>query len=507
VGPISPEEAEADDQFLQALIEDLEQDVQEAGVVAASRVDVSVPERPRTSGTKYNKFKDYPHACLALSDAATWGSAPSQISDTDVPSTSDELTALGDSDLDVEFDFDDEYVCHSLPSGRVEDFSDSTEHPNESEEKPPLEVELPPSGKPVTLGPSEDPGEADQEEPEPRARSRSRGRRRTRVRLDPSTPEPPVRAAAATEEGHLDYHSREAMQQLEKEESGKRIVKPTEVRNSAGPLLERWKTAAEAELTNNFLKMGAFHEATKEELSMHGRPLPMLCVWSQADDHYKCRACVCGNFAEADPTQQSWTAQAEPSSLLASLKLGRNRGWLASKHDVKGAFMHAKIPEGRIVIVSPPDLWVKWGLVPPGTYWTLEKAVYGLRESPCLWAGERDSKLEKLTWTVGKRNFCLKRCAADSQVWILKEDHPDRNALLGLLIVYVDDFLLQVSAGAMRDAFLASLSSVWTLAKEEDLTVAHPITFLGIDIVLRPNGDVFLHRALRRFNTEQTQHD
>jgi len=79
-------------------------------------------------------------------------------------------------------------------------------------------------------------------------------------------------------------------------------------------------------------------------------------------------------------------------------------------------------------------------------------------------------------------------------VWILKEDHPDRNALLGLLIVYVDDFLLQVSAGAMRDAFLASLSSVWTLAKEEDLTVAHPITFLGIDIVLRPNGDVFLHQ-------------
>jgi hypothetical protein len=56
----------------------------------------------------------------------------------------------------------------------------------------------------------------------------------------------------------------------------------------------------------------------------------------------------------------------------------------------------------------------------------------------------------------------------------------------------VDDFLLQVTAGAMRDAFLASLASVWTLAKEEDFTVAHPITFLGIDIVLRPNGDVFL---------------
>jgi hypothetical protein len=169
---------------------------------------------------------------------------------------------------------------------------------------------------------------------------------------------------------------------LIKEESSKRLVKSQEVRGSTGPVQERWKTAAEAELTSNFVQMGAFHESTSEELAMHGRPLPMLCVWSQQDDYYKCRACVCGNFAEVDPTQQSWTAQAEPSSLIAALKLGRNREWTASKHDVKGAFLNAKIPEGKIVIVSPPEQWVRWGLVPAGTYWTLDKAVYGLRESP-----------------------------------------------------------------------------------------------------------------------------
>ena len=54
-----------------------------------------------------------------------------------------------------------------------------------------------------------------------------------------------------------------------------------------------------------------------------------------------------------DPTLQSWTAQAEPSSLLAALKLGRMRKWQVSKHDVKGAFLNAKIPEGKIVIVHP----------------------------------------------------------------------------------------------------------------------------------------------------------
>ena len=100
---------------------------------------------------------------------------------------------------------------------------------------------------------------------------------------------------------------------------------------------------------------------------------------------------MCGNFAEVDPTQQTWTAQAEPSSLLAALKLGRNRGWTASKHDVKGAFLNAKIPKGKLVIVQPPEQWVRWGLVPAGVFWTLEKAVYGLRESPLLWSQERDT--------------------------------------------------------------------------------------------------------------------
>ena len=149
--------------------------------------------------------------------------------------------------------------------------------------------------------------------------------------------------------------NREALHQLAKEETGKRIVKSPEVRNATGQKEQRWKLAAESELSSNFVAMGAMHVSTPEELAQHGQPLPMLCVWSQSevDDYYKCRACICGNFADIDPTQQSWTAQAEPSSLMGALKLGANRSWTASKHDVKGAFLNAKIPAGKIIIVKP----------------------------------------------------------------------------------------------------------------------------------------------------------
>ena len=149
--------------------------------------------------------------------------------------------------------------------------------------------------------------------------------------------------------------------------------------------------------------------------------------------------------------------------------------------------MYAKIPTGKIIIVSPPEQWVRWGLVKPGVYWTLEKAVYGLRESPYLWSEERDRQLEALRWKVANHEYSLKRCSADSQLWLLKEHDGNKRTVLGLLVVYVDDFLLQTRDDAVRTSFLATLGSVWTLAKQETLSEEHPITFLGIDMVLRKN--------------------
>ena len=77
-------------------------------------------------------------------------------------------------------------------------------------------------------------------------------------------------------------------------------------------------------------------------------------------------------------------------------------------------------------------------------------------------------------------------------MWILSEKGSKN--LLGILVVYVDDFLLQTKEGQMRDAFLGALSKVWTLDKEEILKVESSITFLGIEIYMRKNGDILLHQ-------------
>lgn len=59
----------------------------------------------------------------------------------------------------------------------------------------------------------------------------------------------------------------------------------------------------------------------------------------------------------------------------------------------------------------------------------------------------------------------------------------------------MDDFLLQIILGDIRNGLLAAiLETGWKIAKDAMLEVGNPITFLGIDIVKLPNGDLKLYQ-------------
>ena len=95
------------------------------------------------------------------------------------------------------------------------------------------------------------------------------------------------------------------------------------------------------------MEMGAVAAASPCDIARAGgrhRALPMKVVWTQKPERKKCRAVVCGNFEEKDPTEQVWTAQAETSSVLSGLHLSQFRHRAIGKLDVKGAFMHAALP-------------------------------------------------------------------------------------------------------------------------------------------------------------------
>ena len=144
-------------------------------------------------------------------------------------------------------------------------------------------------------------------------------------------------------------------------EPGSRAVADKEVRASTGAERECWRQAAHEEVQDSCMRMGAVSIATPADLAQVGGRsgiLPMKAVWVRKPDRYKCRGVACGNFAQRNPTEQVWTAQAEVASILSGLRLGQLRGWDACTMDVKSAFMAAKLPSHVKVVLRPPQIWV-----------------------------------------------------------------------------------------------------------------------------------------------------
>ena len=118
--------------------------------------------------------------------------------------------------------------------------------------------------------------------------------------------------------------------------------------------------------------------------------------------------------------------------------------------DVSGAFMYAPLPKAHLVVVRPPRAFVEAGLAGPDDCWTLHRAVYGLRISPKAWGQERDVQLRAMCWSAEgpqqqQSQYRLVQSASDTQVWMIKRVGED--SVLGLVVVYVDDFLILAPDG------------------------------------------------------------
>ena len=142
--------------------------------------------------------------------------------------------------------------------------------------------------------------------------------------------------------------------------------------------------------------------------------LKWMCAGRRADK-YKVRIVACGNktretFGKISTTDLdtarmrylvSWGASS-PDFTLASL-------------DMTAAFLNAPLPEGRVVILKPPNILYKLQLLPPGYVWLVHKAIYGLREAPNLWSEERTDMMTKLSFS-SEGGVILCDSLTDSQV-------------------------------------------------------------------------------------------
>ena len=161
--------------------------------------------------------------------------------------------------------------------------------------------------------------------------------------------------------------------------------------------------------------------------------------------------------------------------------------------DVKGAFLNAPLQavdqEGELTVaMRPPAVLVRMGLIPRGELWIVNKAMYGLRQSPRCWSDYRDDEMRRWRISYGKRWLKLEQMRSEPNLWLVKKVEDDLNPeeLVGLLLVYVDDFM-PLGMEGVPQALMEKIKGTWE-SSEESWFGKEPVRFCGVNISVTEQG-------------------
>ena len=213
-------------------------------------------------------------------------------------------------------------------------------------------------------------------------------------------------------------------------------VTPKTVAASTWSVRERWLISIYKEIENFLLNMAitdAHPSLVVKFKSMGKWPLPCHMVFvpkplTQAQQSevasdeackHKSRLVICGNLWGEHSTT-STNLDAPLLRLMLSLATAQETTW--SSVDVTSAFLNADTHEDDTVLVTPPPILVNCtNIVKPNTVWRVKKVIYGLREAPRLWQGERDQHLRDLELVYQDRPAHLVQSHIHPSLWLTVE--------------------------------------------------------------------------------------
>ena len=199
---------------------------------------------------------------------------------------------------------------------------------------------------------------------------------------------------------------------------------------------------------------------------------------------------MCGNFSEIWDAVYCNTLDAAVAR--AVLREAAGHKWAVGSIDIKSAFLNAKLPEDRVVVVTPPRALVEMGLVTEGQYWLLSRALYGLRECPRLWDQERDAQLKHLKVPLSDKEASLVQSVTDPSLWTV----TCNGQVLAKLCTYVDDMLVTGPSHVVH-AVLNAIGRLWQSSEPtvlEALDQGQTWRFCGVDVERLADGGLRLHQ-------------
>ena len=302
-------------------------------------------------------------------------------------------------------------------------------------------------------------------------------------------------------------------------------VTSEEVARTTGEQREQWLEAGRKEIDNLTSKRSEVHKVgalepinaterdkLKSRATIDGYQyieLPAKVVWTIKPDKFKCRIVACGNQTQ-DIYGRTSTTDLDTQMLRFILSWGAS----SSEHkmaslDITAAFLNAELPPGRVVVLRPPSILYRLGLIPQGFCWRVHRAIYGLREAPSLWQDERTSEMTKVKFKVqGETAKVIVSQVHQSLCMIVKErdliDNPEisqygitkrvePSKILAMIGIYVDDYLT-VGQPETVEKFLSYLRRLWNTSDPQYLSQSNELPFLGLTIQRSPSG-LFLHQV------------
>ena len=186
----------------------------------------------------------------------------------------------------------------------------------------------------------------------------------------------------------------------------------------------------------------------------------------KTDVELRMRLVVQGCFQDSSSIDVDSIYASTPSlvTLRLLLVMALARSWEISLADISTAFLHAAIEE--VVHVWPPAEYYPEA----NCLWRLNRAMYGLRQSPRLWQDHYASVMERLGF---------RRCKSDSNLYC----HKSRSLYV---LAYVDDLLI-VGDAKLKKEFIEALSKELLVKITGELRPNTEHSFLGRK--LRHNGD------------------
>eukprot|EP00439_Symbiodinium_sp_Y106_P042989 s910_g5.t1 len=191
----------------------------------------------------------------------------------------------------------------------------------------------------------------------------------------------------------------------------------------------------------------------------------------------KARLVICGNLA-ADEGNPLYTEAAPAEAVRTSLAIAMRNGWWISVLDVVAAFL--RTPLGRretdpVIIAQPPKLLEALNITVAMELWGLVRALYGLREAPQLWGSYRDDTLKAVELPRGLK---WKQGKAVTSWWSVRDE---QGVLQGIIVVYVDDFLI-CAPKVLAYEIAEVVQEKWETSQLMFLEGGTTIRFLGMEL-------------------------